>query len=215
MVRDSVFYCSRLCVCVCGRINSRYLILLALLNFWVSLFVCIRVVVFLCFCVCLWLFIGMWQCFCVFVLLCVWQCFCLFVLLCVWQCFCARSRHPARPLQLSRKPRHYYQLPKPCSATQYNRDTNYPAIFPPGEDDVGRAVNTVAVSVVASPHMRLDLLRIPSNTISMLHYTLFIALLVITSPHMMLDLVQIPCNNLLIPHFTRFIAILCYYLTTG
>ena len=101
------------------------------------------VVVFLCFCVCMCLFIGMWQCFC------------LFVLLCVWQCFCARSRHPARPLQLSRKPRHYYQLPKPCSATQYNRDTNYPAIFPPGEDDVGRAVNTVAVSGVASPHMRL------------------------------------------------------------
>ena len=122
-------------------------------------------VVFLCFCVCLWLFIGMWQCFCVF------------VLLCVWQCFCARSRHPARPLQLSRKPRHYYQLPKPCSATQYNRDTNYPAIFPPGEDDVGRAVNTVAVSVVASPHMRLDLVRIPCKTISMLHSTLFLAIL--------------------------------------
>ena len=154
----------------------------------------------------------MWKCFCV--------CMCLsmfvnvFVLLCVCQCFCARSRHPARPLQLSRKPRHYYQLPKPCSATQYNRDTNYPAIFPPGEDDVGRAVNTVAVSVVASPHMRLDLLRIPCKT-TILHYTLFIALLVITSPHMRLDLFQIPCNNLLIPHFTRFIAILCYYLTTG
>ena len=123
----------------------------------------------------------MWKCFCVcmclsmfvdvFVLLCAWQCFCVFVLLCVWQCFSARSRHPARPLQLSRKPRHYYQLPKPCSATQYNRDTNYPAIFPPGEDDVGRAVNTVAVSVVASPHMRLDLLRIPCKTLSIQYNT--------------------------------------------
>ena len=70
----------------------------------------------------------------------------------------SRSSSPRSPPpapQLSRKPRHYYQLPKPCSATQYNRDTNYPAIFPPGEDDVWRAVNTVAVSGVASPHMRL------------------------------------------------------------
>ena len=130
-------------------------------RFYLHVSVCVRVLKCFCVCMCLSMFVNV------------------FVLLCVCQCFCARSRHPARPLQLSRKPRHYYQLPKPCSATQYNRDTNYPAIFPPGEDDVGRAVNTVAVSVVASPHMRLDLLRIPSNTISilLLHSTLFIAIL--------------------------------------
>ena len=72
---------------------------------------------------------------------------------CLLACSLPRSLPPTP--QLSRKPRHYYQLPMPCSASQYNADTNYPAIFPPGEDDVGRAVNTVAVSVVASPHMRL------------------------------------------------------------
>ena len=44
-----------------------------------------------------------------------------------------------------------------CRAVQARTiaDTNHPAIFPPGEDDVWRAVNTVAVSGVASPHMRL------------------------------------------------------------
>ena len=68
-------------------------------------------------------------------------------------------RFPPVPLrrrspQLSRKPRHYYQLPKPCSAGLHNAETNYPAIFPPGEDDVGSAVNTMAVSAVASPHIR-------------------------------------------------------------
>ena len=73
--------------------------------------------------------------------------------------------------QLSRKPRDYYQLPMlPCSASPYNCRYQSPGNFPAGGRWCRRAVNTVAVSGVASPHMRLC-----PATLILPHITTFLA----------------------------------------